>query len=163
LVVGRLGRPHGLQGELHIHILTDFPERLAAGTQVYIGDDYRPYKIGQLKKHGKNSLLQLDGVVSREAAALLRNTEVHVRTADLPALAEGEYYQHEVIGLRVVDEAGTDLGIVSEIISTGANDVLVVLGESRSEILIPRLDDVVLGIDLEAGLLTVRLPGGLIP
>ncbi len=163
LVVGVIGRPHGLRGDLHFHVLTDFPERLEQGTQVFIGETHVPYQIAQLKDHGKKSLLHLQGVDTRQGAELLRNARMYVRTADRPALPDGEYYQHEVIGLQVIDEAGLVLGVVREIISTGANDVLVVRGESYGEILIPRLDDVVLQVDLEIGNITVRLPTGLLP
>jgi 16S rRNA processing protein RimM len=162
LVVGTVGRPHGLRGELQFHALTDFPERLAPGLAVFIGPAYAPYEIRGIQEHGQKYLLRLDGIDSRESAEILRNARVFVRTDSIPPLEDGEYYQHQVLGLQVQAESGEQLGAVSEIISTGANDVLVVLGDG-GEILVPRLDDVVLKIDLKAGLITVRLPKGLLP
>ena len=70
-------------------------------------------------------MLTFDGYTTPESVGVLRNQILYVRTADLPPLPDGDYYHHQVIGLNVVDEAGRLLGKVTEILETGANDVLV--------------------------------------
>jgi 16S rRNA processing protein RimM len=78
-------------------------------------------------------------------------------------LPEGEYYHHQLIGLKVVSEQGKVLGKVTEILATGANDVYVVRAEIGPEILIPAADEFVRAVDLEHGELQVRLVPGLLP
>ena len=82
--------------------------------------------------------------------------------ADLPPLPDGDYYHHQVIGLDVVDEAGRLLGKVTEILETGANDVLLVRSEAGREILLPMIDDVVLEIALTDKLIRVHLLPGIL-
>jgi 16S rRNA processing protein RimM len=83
------------------------------------------------------------------------------RSDRLPAPEEDEYYHYQLIGLRVVDVGGTDLGAISAILETGSNDVYVVVREGR-EILVPGIHEVVRGVDLEAGCMYVDLPEGLV-
>jgi 16S rRNA processing protein RimM len=81
----------------------------------------------------------------------------------LPELEQGEFYQHQLIGLHVVDERGEMLGRITGIIETGANDVFIVQDEDENEILIPAIDSVVINIDLGANQIRIRLMPGLIP
>ena len=92
----------------------------------------------------------------------MRNELVYVRADDRPPLAEGEYYHHELIGLRVVDESGDILGILVQILDTRANDVYVVRPQAGPEILLPAIESVILDIDLEKGEIRVHLLPGLI-
>jgi len=85
-----------------------------------------------------------------------------VSAEDRPPLPEGEYYHHQIIGLNVFDETGTSLGVVSEILETGANDVYVVAAAGGREILIPALKDVLLEINLEQKRMKVHLLPGLL-
>ena len=92
----------------------------------------------------------LEGIADRDAAEALPGVEVAVWRDGLPALAEGEFYWSDLVGLTVATTEGVDLGVVDRMMETGANDVLVVKGER--ERLIPFLmDDVVRQVDLEAG------------
>jgi 16S rRNA processing protein RimM len=102
-------------------------------------------------------------VHDRESAGLLRNSLVYVRADEIPALPEGEYYHHQILGLRVVSDQGQMLGTVVEILETGANDVVVIRPEVGREILVPLVNDFILRIDLQAGVLHVRLVEGLLP
>ncbi len=163
LVVGMLRRPHGMRGEILMDILTDFPERLQAGKVVFVGEDHQEETIDKLREHGKALLISFKSYNTPEAVAELRNQWVFVRAEDLPALPEGEYYHHELIGLRVVDEDGNPLGVVTHILDTGANDVYVIQPESGPEILIPAIDSVILNIDLRKAQIQVHILPGLIP
>jgi 16S rRNA processing protein RimM len=162
LVVGKLRRSHGVRGEILMQVITDFPERLKAGMTVYLGEQHQPERIRSRRNHGQGLLLAFDGYTSPEAVGELRNALVYVPTADRPPLLDGEYYHHQLLGLRVIGEDGGELGRISEILSTAAHDIYIVRGESGSEILLPAIDDVILEIDLEKGELRAHLLPGLI-
>ena len=162
LAIGTLGRLHGINGEIVFHILTDFPERIKSRMRVYIGDEHQPQRIHSRRQHGKDLLLTFEGIRSAEAAEVLRNQMVFVTGEDRPPLEEGEYYFHEVIGLQVIDEAGLPLGNIVEILATGANDVYIVRRESGPDLLLPAIEDVILGIDLENRQMRVHLLPGLV-
>jgi 16S rRNA processing protein RimM len=163
LAVGKLGRPHGVRGEIFLHILTDFPERLIPGVKVFLGPDYQPVEIIGQRWHRNALLLTLAGYRTPEAVAELTNQYLYVRAEDRPALPEGEYYHHEMIGLQVVDEHKQLLGTLSQILETGANDVYVVIPPQGAEILLPAIEDVILEINLDQRQMVVRLLPGLLP
>lgn len=162
LVVGKLGRPHGIRGEIVMDVYTDFPERLQSGVTILVGPRYQQLTIIKRRPHSRGMLLSFDGYQTREEVAELRNLLVYVRTADRPVLEEGEYYHHQLLGLKVIDEAGKPLGTVKRIHETGANDVYVVKAESGAELMIPAIDSVILDIDLELGQIQVHLLPGLL-
>jgi 16S rRNA processing protein RimM len=163
LVIGKLRRPHGIHGEILMDIITDFPERLNAGNVVFVGEDHQATTVRSLRKHGRALLLAFEAYHSPESVAELRNQLVFVRAENLPTLPEGEYYHHELIGLRVVDEAGELLGVVTQILDTGANDVYIIRPVSGPEILLPAIDSVILNIDLHKAEIQVHILPGLIP
>lgn len=162
LMVGKLHRPHGVRGEMIMAVMTDFPERLKSGVQVFIGVEHQPMKIKSMRHHNRGLLVTLEGFSSREEVDHLRNKEVFVSAADRPPLPEGEYYMHQILGLQVITDEGQELGVISDWIETGANGVLVVRNAEGKEILLPDIDDVVLKIDLDAGQMTVHILEGLI-
>jgi 16S rRNA processing protein RimM len=162
LAVGLLRKPHGLRGDLLLEIFTDFPERIRPGTTIFAGEKHQPLKITRRRPHNDGLILGFEGIDSSEEAAKFRATTVYVPAADRPALPEGEYYHHEVIGLTVIDELGKELGQLSEIIVTGANDVYVIKRAEGSDILLPALKEVILGVDLTAKTMRVHLLPGLV-
>lgn len=162
LAVGRLQRPHGVRGELRLLVLTDFPERLHPGAIVYAGEAHTPLKIRTRRWHNQALLLAFAEYPDRTTAEALTNVTLYVRADDRPPLPDGEYYQHQLLGLQVRTDEGQALGEVTEILETGANDVLVVRAASGKEILLPMTDAVVLAIDLPAGEIRVHLLEGLV-
>ncbi len=166
LVIGQVGKTHGVWGEVHVRVLTDFPERIKRGVMVYLGEEHRPTRIRNCRGHEKTLLIAFEGYGVCEEAENLRGEMIYVRADDRPALEEGEYYQHQIIGLRVFSDdaqAGAPaLGVVSDILETGANDVLVIETENGKEVLLPMLEDTILNVDLSAGELKVHLLPGLI-
>ncbi len=158
LAVGRLRHAHGVKGEISMDVLTDFPERLSNGKVVYMGDEHLPLTITSVR--GKNQLLLLsfDGYGDCDLVNQFRNQLLYVCAENLPPLPEGEYYFHQLQGLNVVDEAGVRLGILDEILETGANDVYVVHSSDGKEILLPVIASVVLKVDLEKGEMVVHPP-----
>ena len=91
LVVGKLGRPHGIHGEIVMDVYTDFPERLGPGVSVLVGPQYQQVRITHKRPHSRGMLLSFEGYQRREQAAELRNLLVFVPTADRPQLEKGEY------------------------------------------------------------------------
>ena len=158
LAVGFLRRPHGIEGEILMEVLTDFPERLRSEKLVYVGEDHRPMRIAHKRSQDQALLLTFPGIDTPEAAGNLRNQRVYIKADSLPELPEGEYYHHQLLGLKVNDEGGLEIGLLTEIIETGANDVYVATSVEGKEILFPAIESVILGVDLGQNEMRVRLP-----
>ena len=156
IVIGRVGAAHGIQGDLRIIPLTDFPERFAALREIMVGDEL--LHVERVKPQGKNVLMRFREYAVREEAQRLTGRLLTVARADASPLDEGEYYVFDIVGLTVYDEADNELGTVENVIRTGSNDVYAVRAEDGSEILIPALRTAVLAIDVPGGRMTVRLP-----
>lgn len=162
LVVGFLRRPHGIRGELIMDMHTDFPERLKTGLTVFVGEEYQPMVIASRRPHGAGLLVRFRGIKTPEEAGLYRNTWVYVPTASRPELPEGEYYHHQLVGLNVVTDEGRELGVLADILETGANDVYVVRDAEGNETLLPAIPSVVLEVRLGDRQMRVHLLDGLI-
>lgn len=162
LAVGKLRRPHGVHGEILMDVYTDYPERLAPGVVVYAGETHLALQVTGRRWHQEALLLSFEGYTTPEQVGRLRNLLLYVRASDCPPLEPGEFYHHQLIGLRVVDEAGDELGRVSGILETGANDVFIVQPASGPEILLPYIDTVILTVNLAKGEMQVRLLPGLV-
>jgi len=165
LSVGRILRPHGVRGEVMVEALTDFPEALHGRTVTLQppASDAQPEQrtVEEMRWHRGKLLMRLDGSTDRNSVENLRGCVLLIPTAEATPLAEGQYYHHQIIGLRAVTEDGQALGEVKSIIETGANDVYVVEKPEGGELLLPAIRDVIQGIDLTAGEIKVRLMEGL--
>jgi 16S rRNA processing protein RimM len=162
LVIGFLRRPHGLRGEILMDVHTDFPERIDTDMTLFIGESHQPMTLAAHRSHHKGMLVHFDGITNPEDAGLYRNTWVYVTAASRPKLPDGEYYHHQLIGLKVMDEKGTLLGTLVDILETGANDVYIVRDESGGELLLPAIPEVILDVQLSDGQMHVHLLEGLI-
>jgi 16S rRNA processing protein RimM len=155
LVLGKLRKAHGIQGEIPMEIYTHMMELLMPGCVIFIGDEYQPYTIDNTRWKQDLLLLKFDGIDDRETVSELTNDLVYVRTSDLPPLPDEEFYLHELIGLQVVQEDGQNLGILVEILETGANDVYLIKDDSGNEVLIPATEEMIISIDMDEGMMTV--------
>jgi 16S rRNA processing protein RimM len=165
LAIGRIVGAHGVRGELTVEILTEDPDRFRLLDRVYIGpEDEEPvsWRLSSYRLHKGRALLKLAGLDDRTAAEGFRSQIVQVRREEALPLAEGEYYEYQILGLAVRTVTGEALGTVADIIDTGANDVYAVRGPDGRELLIPALESVVRLVDLQAGWLVVELPEGLL-
>ena len=160
VAVARIVGPWGLHGDLKVETLTDFPQRFAAGARIYAGGV--AYVIERCRWQRGRAVLKLGGIDSAAAAEALRHRLLEVPESELHPLGEGEYYHFQILGLEVRTTTGEVLGRVEQIISTGSNDVYVVLGP-RGEVLIPAVDDVVKSVDPAAGRIEVEVVDGLLP
>lgn len=156
LVVGRLRRPHGIHGEIIMDVLTDFPERLRVKRMVYVGENRQPLRIQGLRPHNQALLMKFDGYDTPDQVGEFRNQLVSIQAHSLPVLPEGEYYHHQLMGITVLDEAGVEIGTLSDIIETGARDVYVVTSPEKGELLFPAIDSVILKVDLENKQMIIR-------
>ncbi len=162
LAIGKLLHAHGVHGEMLMEVYTHFPERLVPGVVLYLDPPGEPLRLVKRRHHNAGLLVTFEGYTTPEAVAQFRNQLLYVHADDRPPLPQGEYYHHQLLDLRVNDEAGEPIGVVTEILETGASDVLVVRPASGSEVLIPIVDTFVREVDLEKKTITVRLIPGML-
>jgi 16S rRNA processing protein RimM len=156
LTIGTILAPHGVRGEFKVRLQTDDPEHLLKVKRIYLGDEQTPRTVLGARLHAGNALMRLQGISNPETVNQFRGTPLRIRGSDARPLAANEYFLYQVIGLQVFDEAGTHLGRVTDLIETGANDVLVITPDDGPDILLPSHPDVVLAMDPAAGRLVVR-------
>ena len=141
--VGRVGKPHGLEGAFVVEDASEDPERYAVGASVKV--DGEPAKIVESKRAGGRPVIRLDREVPRGA-------ELQVERAELSPPEEGEYYVFQLVGLEVEEEGGRTLGTVVDVTPGPANDVL----ELEGGLALPLVDACVQEVDLAAGRILVR-------
>lgn len=163
--VGEITGAHGIKGQVKVESLTDFPDvRFAPGSELFCAKLGKTVTVEAAGQHKGLYLLSLSGVDDRDVAQSLLHTYLQVSVDELPKLPEGEYYHFQLIGLDVF-EGEKLLGKITEVMQTGANDVYVITaqaGGKPDEILLPALKDCILGVDLAAGRMDVKIPEGLI-
>ncbi len=163
VVVGRIGRPHGVRGEVTVEVRTDDPDlRFVVGAVLATDPAERgPVTITGRRWHRDVLLLTVEGIASREDAETLRDTQLLVDIADLPALEDPDsFYDHQLVGLSARSTDGAELGEVVAVRHEGA-DLLVVRDADR-ELLIPFVRAIVPTVDVAAGYLVVDPPEGLL-
>ncbi|WP_406678297.1 ribosome maturation factor RimM [Moorella sp. ACPs] len=162
--VGKIVATHGVRGEVKVEPWTDFPGRFRPGTRMLLqlGEEIRPVTIAGARPHGRHLILKLAEVNDCDQAGALRGAVLKVEPWEVEPLPEGHYYIFQLVGSRVYTTGGEFLGTLTEVLTTGANDVYVVKGTGKKEILIPALKDVVRKIDLARREITVALPPGLL-
>ena len=164
LVVGRVGRPQGVRGEVTVEVRTDFPEsRFAPGSVLLTEPAERgPLTVAEMRPRSGGVVLAFAGVTDRAGAEALRGTVLLVDSAGLPAIEDpDEWYDHQLVGLTAVDPAGSALGTVAAVVHAPASDLLVVRDGAAREHLVPFVRDMVPTVDLAAGRLVVAAPDGL--
>jgi 16S rRNA processing protein RimM len=165
VVVGRIGRPHGVRGEVTVEVRTDDPELRFAPGSVLVTDPARvgPLTVEAVRWHSGRLLLRVEGVADRTAAEGLRGVVVCAEVPDdeVPADPE-EYYDHQLRGLAVVTVEGDAVGEVSDVIHLPAQDLLAIARPGGRELLVPFVSELVPEIDLGAGRAVIDPPPGLL-
>ncbi|CAM5746385.1 putative Ribosome maturation factor RimM [Streptomyces afghaniensis 772] len=165
LVVARIGRAHGIKGEVTVEVRTDEPElRLAPGAVLATDPAAAgPLTIETGRVHSGRLLLRFEGVSDRTGAEALRNTLL-IAEIDPEELPEGEdeYYDHQLIDLDVVTADGTEVGRITEISHLPTQDLFIVERPDGSEVMIPFVEEIVTEIDLEEQKAVITPPPGLI-
>jgi 16S rRNA processing protein RimM len=163
VIVGRIGRPHGIRGEVVVGVRTDEPDlRFAAGATVD-ADERGELTVASVRWHSGQLLVAFDGITDRTAASELAGTWLSIDSSELPPTSDpNEFRDHELIGLSVRTVAGQPVGVVTDILHYG-QDVLVVRAEGSSdERLVPFVSAIVPEVDLSSGVLVIDPPRGLL-
>ena len=164
LVVGRIGKPHGVRGEVTVEVRTDDPDvRFAPGSSLRTDPAERgPLTVTAVHPRSGGLVAGFAGVDSREAAEALRGTVLVVDSAELPEIeAADEWYDHQLVGLAAVDPAGAALGEVADVVHAPATDLLVVRDADGREHLVPFVRELVPAVDVPGGRVVVDPPEGL--
>lgn len=166
LVVGEILRPHGLRGEVRMRLITDYPDHLATLKSVFVGESADDRNLMELdllgiRFHKSYALLSLDGYCNRDDAGQLRGKQVLVSVCDAVPLEPGEYYLYQLVGMQVLDR-GRSLGLVKEVLQTGANDVYLVQSDQFGEVLVPAHEETIQSIDFKNEVINMTLPDGLL-
>lgn len=166
LNVGKIVNTQGLKGEVRVISQTDFPEeRYKKGSILTLFQDGKApveLEINSHRKHKNFDIVTFVGHPSINDVEKYRDGILKVKKDDIQDLSGDEYYYHQIIGLVVVDETGTEIGKIKEILAPGANDVWVVQRKGKKDVYLPYIDSVVKAINLENGTVTVELMEGLI-
>jgi 16S rRNA processing protein RimM len=161
LIVGKISRPHGVRGEIGMILMTQHPEHLMSVKKLYVGPDYKPYRVERMRRHQEGMIILFSDFKDRDQAELLREQMVHIHMRDAVPLEDGEYYLFQVEGILVVTEEGEELGRLTGLIETGANDVYVITTLEGGELLLPVIPEVIKSVDVQGGKMTVHLLDGL--
>ncbi|MEU0691073.1 ribosome maturation factor RimM [Streptomyces uncialis] len=165
LVVARIGRAHGIKGEVTVEVRTDEPEKRLGPGSVLATD---PSSVGPLtietgRVHSGRLLLRFAGVRDRGGAEALRNTLLiaDVDPEERPEEPD-EYYDHQLIDLDVVTVDGTEIGRITEVSHLPSQDLFVVERPDGDEVLVPFVEEIVVEIDLDGQRAVIDPPPGLI-
>lgn len=158
VILGKIGAVYGIKGWLKIHSFTEDPEAIFdySPWSLKLGGKLQAINISEWRRHNNGLIVKFAGIDDRDQAQLKVGMEIQVDSEILPELPEGEFYWRDLVGMRVCTTQGYDLGKVTSVMETGANDVLVVKanpndGFGKQERLIPYLDQqVVKNVDLES-------------
>ncbi|WP_106766100.1 ribosome maturation factor RimM [Paenibacillus faecalis] len=167
--VGEIVNTHGIRGEVKVVSHTDFAEqRFAKKSQLFIvppnGGKPVPVTVETSRLHKNMYIIKFMEISGINEAEKYKKSLLKISEELQEKLPENEYYFHEIIGCRVMtdDEPAEELGIITEILTPGANDVWVVKTPKGKEILLPSIPEVVLDVDKESRVVRVHLMEGLL-
>ena len=154
---GRIVNTHGVRGEVKIEVWLDSPRFLKSFKRLVL-DTGEELKVVEARTHKDFVIVRLEGVEDVNAAMCLKGRIVSVRREDA-ALPRGTFFLQDIIGAKIVDEAGSEIGTLTEVMETPASNIYVVRGER--EHLIPAVPEFIKKTDADAGIITVHLIEGM--
>lgn len=162
-VIGDIVNTQGIKGEVRVIPCTDDESRFELLDSIFVEQKgkIKEYNIENVRYHKQFVLLKLEGIDDMTAAEKLKGSVVKIPPEDALPLEEGEYYIRDLYDMEVFTDEGEKLGILSDILFTGANDVYVVKAEKGKDILIPAIKECILDVDVENKKMTVKLLKGL--
>ncbi len=165
VVVGRIGRPHGIRGEVTVEVRTDAPELRFAPGSVLVTDPVRPEPVvvAAVRWHSGRLLLCPEGSHDRTGAESFRGLVLYAEVPDdeVPEDPE-EFFDHQLRGLTVVDVSGAEIGVVDDVVHLPGQDLLSVRREGGREVLVPFVAEIVPTIDVAGGRVVIDPPPGLL-
>jgi len=163
--IGKIVNTVGIKGEIRVFPTTDDAKRfnlLKEVTVVCPKGEQRVFQLQKVRYHRNLVMLLLEGITDMEAAASLKGSTIVISRENALPLGDGEYYVPDLIGLEVISDKGEVLGVLTDVLATGANDVYVIKTPIGKEILIPAIEKCILNVDLKNGIMTVHLLEGLL-
>ncbi len=161
--LGRIGRTHGLAGDLICVLDTDKPHAYVKLDAFFleVNNQFLPYFIRKFSIRGSEAYISLEGVTNVEQASRLKGAEIYLPLEKLPKPSKNEFYFHDLIGCTLIDKAHGELGVVEEIIET-AGQKLIAFSHLGKEVLIPFVKQFVTEIDTDTKILKTEIPDGLL-
>lgn len=162
--VGAVASVHGIKGEVKVFPTTDEPEKFKKLKTVKLKTEKeeREIKLQSVKFFKKMVIVKFEGIESPEDAYPYRGATLWISREEAVPLKQNEYYQADLMGLSVFTEDGEELGMLTDVLETGANDVYEVTLPDKRTVLLPAIKDCVKSIDLEAARMTVHVMEGLL-
>jgi 16S rRNA processing protein RimM len=162
LLVGRVARTHGNRGQVIVNLETDFPEqRFRVGEQLLVGPAGEEREITEVRFHQGRPVIALRGIETMNDAEALAGAELKVRASAVPALPEGTFYRHDLVGCEVRDVNGTVVGRVTGVEGSLERSRLIVVGD-RGEVQIPLVAEICIRVDTTDRRIVINPPEGLI-
>ena len=158
--VGQVVNVVGLKGELKVYHYSDYKERFEELSKIYLENTF--YKISNVRYMKELVILKLEGIDDRTEAEKHKGENIYIDQEDKRVLPEDTYYIIDLIGLRVMEENGNVLGVISDVIQNTAQDLYEVERENKGKFLIPAVDEFILNIDMKNRTMTVKLIEGLL-
>lgn len=166
LDIGKIVNTHGLKGEVKVVRITDFDERFKPGNQVFLflanRSDPLELTIENHRQHKQFDMLRFKGLESINDVESFKQGMLKISKTDQHTLEKGSYYYHEIIGCEVKTTSGETIGVISEILAPGANDVWVVKRQGKKDALIPYITQIVEEINVEDQYIIIEPMEGLL-
>jgi len=163
VIVGRIGRPHGIRGEVMVAVRTDEPDaRFVPGASLD-AEAHGELTVASRRWHSGQLLVAFTGVTDRTAAAGLSGTWLSVDSAELPPVTDpDEFRDHDLIGLEVRTVTNQPVGVVKDVLHSGQDVLVIQSPDAKAEHLVPFVKALVPEVDLAAGHLVIDPPPGLL-
>ena len=159
--IGKIVNTHGLKGEVKIVPWLDYPEVFETFETVYTENKKSIFKVKNVKYQKSNIIVKFDGLDNINEAEKLKNTTLYVEKSLFDDLPEGTYLIADIIGLEVFED-GISFGKVTDVFSTGSNDIYVVEKKGSKQLLLPIIDGVIQEVNIKEGYVNVKIPAGLL-
>lgn len=163
LQVGVITTTHGVRGEVKVFPTTDDPARFKKLKKVILdtGKEKLDLEVAGVKFFKNMVILKFKGLDNINDVEKYRQKSLYVTRENAVKLKKNEYFIADLIGLSVISDEGEELGVISDVLQTGANDVYVIKQEGEDDILLPAIKDCVKEVDIDAGKMLVHLLPGL--
>lgn len=163
LVVGRLGRPHGVHGEISVEVRTDEPElRFAKGSRLSLKESNNQLTVLSSRWHQEKMLVKFEEITDRDLANEIKGKTLTIKIdPNSIETKKDQYYEFQLAGLKVIDKNDKTLGQIKEVITNLAQDLLVVETVDKREVLVPFVKQIVTNVDLDKKQVIMDPPTGL--
>ena len=163
LQVGVITSTHGIRGEVKVFPTTDDVSRFKKLKNVILdnGKEHRDLEIESVKFFKNMVILKFKGIDNINDVEKYKKAPLFVTRENAVPLEEDEYFIADLIGLKVVSDEGEDLGIIDDVLQTGANDVYIITKDNAEDLLVPAIHECIKNVDIEGGTMQVHLLAGL--